>query len=194
MAELTCISVRMIDRDQRAIAVFEKDVADTYAHIVERVRVTKAEEEASGGSEQIQLVPENPGQGISFNVPDGPPPEEFTLEGPGLDGVDINDVRRALQMRWDVFNSFDKPLQDALKEGSLEKVNKVLGDMKVEKAEEVVKLLDLAGILNFSDSNIRDETGRNKLVDEDDEEEEEEEENEGEKAADEAEAETKAEQ
>ncbi|OCH90907.1 hypothetical protein OBBRIDRAFT_729866 [Obba rivulosa] len=187
---------KMIDKDPRAIAVFEKDVADTYAHIVERVRVTKAEEEAAGAGEQIQLVPENPGQGISFNVPDGPPPDEFTLEGPGLEGVDINDVRRALQMRWDVFSSFDPALQEALKEGSLDKVNKVLGNMKVEKAEEVVKLLDLAGILNFSESTIRDETGRNgqEEDDEDEEEEDEEEEYEGGTIEDVNEGETKAEQ
>ena len=73
----------MIAGDPRATAVFEKDVQDTYAHLVERVRISKAEEASAG--EQIQLVPENPNVAIAFNVPDGPPPEHLELEGPGLD-------------------------------------------------------------------------------------------------------------
>ena len=149
----------MIARDPRATGVFEKDVQDTYAHLVERVRISKAEEAAAGG-EQIQLVPENPDVSISFNVPEGPPPENLELEGPGFEDVTVEDVRKALQMRWDVFSGFDAPLQAALKAQSLDEVNKVLGRMKVEDAEEVVKLLDIAGILNFTSDGIRDDTGR----------------------------------
>ena len=111
---------------------------DTYAHLVERVRISKAEEAAAGG-EQIQLVPENPNQSITFNVPEGPPPEHLELEGPGTEDLDIEDVRKALQMRWDVFQSFDEPLQNALKSQSLDEVNKVLGSMSVERAEDVVE-------------------------------------------------------
>ncbi len=158
----------MIAGDPRATGVFEKDVQDTYAHLVERVRISKAEESAAGG-EQIQLVPENPETSITFNVPDGPPPENLELEGPGFEDVSIEDVRKALQMRWDVFQSFDEPLQKALKSQSLEEVNKVLGAMKVDQAEEVVKLLDVAGILNFSEGGIRDETGRGADADVEDE-------------------------
>ncbi|KAI0755236.1 hypothetical protein C8Q80DRAFT_1143839 [Daedaleopsis nitida] len=150
---------KMISGDPRATSVFEKDVRDTYAHLVERVRISKAEESAAGG-EQIQLVPENPDVSISFNVPDGPPPEKLELEGPGFEGISVEDVRKTLQMRWDVFTAFDERLQAALKGGSLDAVNKVLGAMKVEEAEEVVRLLDVAGILNFSEGGIRDETGR----------------------------------
>ncbi|KAI0669237.1 Cdc37 N terminal kinase binding-domain-containing protein, partial [Trametes maxima] len=148
---------KMISGDPRATPIFEKDVADTYAHLVERVRISKAEESAAG--EQIQLMPENPGQSISFNVPDGPPPEHLELEGPGFENVDIADVRKALQMRWDVFQGFDKPLQEALKTQDLDEVNKVLGALSVPRAEEVVRLLDLAGILSFSEGGVRDETG-----------------------------------
>ena len=91
----------MITGDPRATGIFEKDVQDTYAHLVERVRISKAEESAAGG-EQIQLVPENPETSITFNVPDGPPPENLELEGPGFENVSIEDVRKALQMRWDM--------------------------------------------------------------------------------------------
>ncbi|TBU61928.1 Cdc37 N terminal kinase binding-domain-containing protein [Dichomitus squalens] len=150
---------KMTSGDPRATAVFEKDVQDTYAHLVERVRISKAEEAAASG-EQIQLVPENPDTQIGFNVPDGPPPEHLELEGPGFENVSVEDVRKALQMQWDVFSAFDERLQKALRSQSLDEVNKVLGSMKVEDAEEVVRLLDVSGILNFSESGVRDETGR----------------------------------
>ncbi|KAI0084807.1 Cdc37 N terminal kinase binding-domain-containing protein [Irpex rosettiformis] len=164
---------KMIANDPRAVTVFEKDVLDTYAHLVERVRIVKAEEAASGGAgeEQIQLVPEDPSQTISFNVPDGPPPEKFVLEGPGMENYDVEEVRKALQMRWDVFSAFSEDLKEALKTQKLEDVNKVLGKMKVEDAEEVVRLLDLAGILNFGEHGVRDETGKGKGRAEDDGEE-----------------------
>lgn len=151
--------IRMVSGDLRATSVFEKDVAETYAHLVERVRISKAEEAATAaGTEQIQLVPENPNQSITFNVPDGPPPENIQLEGPGFEDVNMEDVRRALQMRFDVFQGFSQPMQEALKSQSLDQVNRVLGNMRVEEAEEVVKLLDVAGILSFSEGGIRDQT------------------------------------
>ena len=102
-------------------------------------------------------------------MPDGPPPENLELEGPGFENVSIEDVRKALQMRWDVFQSFDESLQEALKSQSLENVNKVLGAMKVDEAEEVVRLLDVAGILNFSEHGVRDQTGQDADADDEDE-------------------------
>ena len=165
----------MIAGDQRATGIFEKDVIDTYKHLVERVRISKAEAAARPG-EQIQLVPENPSTQISFNVPDGPPPEQIELEGPGFEDVNIEDVRKALQMRWDIFSAFSPEMQTALKSQSLEEVNKVLGAMRVEDAEPLVRLLDMGGILNFSEGGIRDATGRDAGEEGDDEEEEEEEE------------------
>jgi cell division cycle protein 37 len=152
----------MIAGDPRAVPVFEKDVLDTYAHLVERVRISKAEEAAAGQAEQIQLVPETPGQTIGFNVPDGPPPENLVLEGPGMEDYDVEEVRKALQMRWDVFQSFTPEMQEALKTQKLDEVNKVLGGMKVEDAEELVRLLDMGGILSFGEHGVRDETGKGK--------------------------------
>ncbi|KAI1794893.1 Cdc37 N terminal kinase binding-domain-containing protein [Ganoderma leucocontextum] len=153
---------KMIASDPRATGVFEKDVADTYAHLVERVRISKAEEEAAASGEQIQLVAENPDTQVGFNVPDGPPPEHLQLEGPGFENVSMEEVRKVLQMQWDIFSSFDERLQEALKAQSLEEVNKALGAMKVQEAEEVVRLLDMSGILSFSEGGIRDETGKGK--------------------------------
>lgn len=149
----------MINADTRAVAVFMKDVEDTYDHIVSRVKVNKEEEEAlSQGTEQIQLVPENPDAEISFNVPDGPPPENIKLEGPGTEGMEPEDVRKALQLQWDVFENFEEDMKVALKSQKLESVNKVLGAMKVDEAERIVELLQISGILSFSENGIRDET------------------------------------
>ncbi|SRR6266702_1457066 len=147
---------------ENAQAIFRKDVEDTYAHIVKRVEISKQEEAEAvvGGEEQIQLVAENPDTIISFNVPEGPPPEHLVLEGPGTEGMDIEEVRRALQMRWDLFCGLPEDLQEALKTNELAAVNKVLGNMPVSIAENAVKALDMGGILNFSEEGIRDETGR----------------------------------
>jgi len=151
---------RMMSGDPRAESVFVKDMEETYAHLASRVKAVKEEEENAPGPEQIQLVPEKPGQTISFNVPEGPPPEDFTLEGEGLEGIDKEEVRKALQMRWDVFKGFPENLQEALKTQSLDSVNRVLGNIKVDEAEKIVGLLDSAGILNFAEGGIRDETGK----------------------------------
>ena len=152
-------SPRMVGGDKRAIKVFEEDVENTYNHLVSRTKIAKEEEEE--GREQIQLVPENPNQSITFNIPDGPPPENIVLEGPGTEGMDVEEVKKALEFRWNVFRGFSPALQAALRAGGLDGVNKVLGDMDVAEAEGVVNSLDLAGILSFAEGGIRDETGRN---------------------------------
>ncbi len=153
---------RMAAGGHNAQAIFRKDVEDTYAHVVKRVEITKQEdaEAANRGEEQIQLVAENPDTVISFNVPDGPPPEHLVLEGPGTEGMDLEEVRKVLQMRWDLFCGLPDELQEALKTNDLVVVNKVLGNMPVSVAENAVKALDMGGILNFSEEGIRDETGR----------------------------------
>lgn len=158
----------MVQGGQSAQAIFRKDVEDTYQHIVKRVEIAKAEEaEAAAAGEQIQLVAENPDTVISFNVPDGPPPEHLELEGPGTEDMDVEEVRKALQMRWDLFCGLPENLQEALKTGELAAVNKVLGNMPVNEAENAVKALDLGGILSFAEGGIRDETGRYDDVDDD---------------------------
>ena len=150
----------MVAGGQSAQAIFRKDVEDTYQHIVKRVEVAKVEEaEAAAAGEQIQLVAENPETVISFNVPDGPPPENLVLEGPGTEDMDIEEVRKVLQMRWDLFCGLPENLQEALKTGELAPVNKVLGNMPVNEAENAVKALDMGGILSFAEGGIRDETG-----------------------------------
>jgi cell division cycle protein 37 len=168
----------MIAGGQSAQAIFRKDVEDTYQHIVTRVEIAKKEEaEGASPGEQIQLVAENPDTVISFNVPDGPPPENLVLEGPGTEGMDVEDARKALQIRWNLFCGLPENLQKALNTNELAAVNKVLGDMPVSEAENAVQALDMGGILSFAEGGIRDETGRadqeDDADDEDDEDDEE---------------------
>jgi cell division cycle protein 37 len=153
----------MISGDKRATDVFLKDVEDTYKHLVGRVAASKAEQEAAGG-EQIQLVAESADQTISFNVPDGPPPAELRLEGEGVEGLDVEEVRKVLQMRWEVFNGLPENMQEALRTNQLEAVNAVLGKMSVADAEQVVQALDMGSILNFAEGGIRDETPAGKAA------------------------------
>lgn len=158
---------KMITGDQRAVSVFVKDVEGTYSHLKTRAKAAAAET-SEEQKEQIQLVPENPSATISFNVPDGPPPDDLRLEGPGTEDMEVEEVRQALQMRWDVFEGFPDDLKAALKVGTLEEVNKVLGNMDVKVAEDVVDKLDVAGIMSFMAGGVRDETGN---VDEEEDEE-----------------------
>lgn len=149
---------KMIAQDTRAIKVFTEDVEKTYKHLEMRVKTTKEEEPEP--REQIQLVPEGENQDITFNVPDGPPPADLRLEGPGTEDMDIEQVRKALQFRWDVFSGFPEEMQEALKSGELVKVNEVLANLEVLEAEQIVQSLDMAGILSFAEGGIRDETGK----------------------------------
>ncbi|KAH9008711.1 hypothetical protein EDB85DRAFT_1883023, partial [Lactarius pseudohatsudake] len=135
---------------------FRKDVEDAYGYIVKRAEIAN-QEAVARGEELIQLIAGDPGTGVSFNVPDGPPPEHLVLEGPGIAGMDDEE---ALQIRWDIFCGLPEDLQEALNAKDLAAVNKVLKNMPVSIAENVVNALDRGGILIFSEEGIRDDTGR----------------------------------
>ena len=147
----------MTNENHAALRIFLDDVAKTTDRIVTRAKVVAAERAAKGkgdggeggeGVEQIQLVPSSPDQTITFEVPDGPPPAKLEITGEGASDHDPELVREFLQKRWDIFDSFPKNLKAALKEKSLDKVNKVLGKMSVDEAEIVVEQLQEAGILS----------------------------------------------
>ncbi|KAJ6508659.1 hsp90-like protein [Mycena sanguinolenta] len=144
---------KMIAGDKRAEAVFMDDVEKTYAHLVNRVKISQ-EEAKKGGRETIMLAAENEGD-ITFNVPGGPPPDHLVL-GEGMEGMDIEEVRKALQYRWDVFQNLPENVRTALQTEKLAEINKILGEMEVDEAEELLERLDEAGIIPFS--GVRDET------------------------------------
>ena len=149
---------RAIAGHTTALTVFTKDVEDTYNLLRKRVEASK--DEMDKERETIQLVPAEEGQTITFDVPDGPPPAELQLSEE-LQDYSVEQVREALQERWTLFMSFKPKLRKALKNGSLDEVNKVLATMDVGEAETVVNLLNRTGILNFADNGeVRDMTGR----------------------------------
>lgn len=155
----------MTATDPKALKMFLEDVSQTSERIIARARVVAKERDAERASsqgegvEQIQLVATEEGVTISFEVPDGPPPETLEITGEGSEDLDPVLVREFLQRRWDIFQAFPKNLRKALTEKSLEKVNKVLGKMAVDEAEEVVKNLQEGGILSFDGTGVRDATG-----------------------------------
>ncbi|RSH90129.1 hsp90 co-chaperone Cdc37 [Saitozyma podzolica] len=119
--------------------MFNDDFQSTYERIAKRTVEMMAEEPEPEEREQIQLVAEDPSLTISFNLPDGPPPADLRLEGPGTEEMDVEVVREFLQRKWDIFESFKPELKQALKTEKLDEVNKVLARMKVPEAEEVVE-------------------------------------------------------
>lgn len=146
-----------------ALRVFEDDVKQTWERIESRAKEMAAERAAAGINEvgereQIQLVAQDPSTTITFEVPEGPPPDEIKIEGEGADQMDPERVREFLQNRWDIYQSFPKNLRKALETKNLEEVNRVLGRMSVEEGEETVQKLDEAGILSFSSTDIVDRT------------------------------------
>ena len=143
-------------------AVFVKDVNETYARISKRSKELAAETEAEApgqSAETIQLVATDESGTITFDVPDGPPPEHITLEGEGTEDLDVEEVKAFLQKRWEIFESFPKNFKKALQENKLDAVNKALAKMTLEDAEEAVSLLQQARILNFGQEGIVDQTG-----------------------------------
>lgn len=115
---------RITTQGHQAQKVFYDDVNQTYGRIKTRVKEILKEREAqgeeSGMVESIQLHAVEPGTAINIKVP----PKESTDE-------------KELASR-KLFEAFPPGLQRALESGSLDEVNKVLGKMSVEEAEEIV--------------------------------------------------------
>lgn len=116
---------RITTQGHQAQKVFFDDVQSTFQRIrvrAKEIEKQRAQEEAdgSGGVEQIQLHAVDPGTTINIKIP----PE-------------ISEDPEEKQAR-ELFNAFPPGLQRALESGSLDEVNKVLGKMSVEEAEEVV--------------------------------------------------------
>ncbi|KAG6030004.1 hypothetical protein E4U41_000219 [Claviceps citrina] len=127
---------RITTPGHQAQDVFYKDVQDTYMRIRNRSREILAERAAGGaaaasgggageeGVEQIQLHAVEPGTVIQIRVPAADSQDE--------------DEKRARE----IFDGFEPEMRKALESGDLDNVNKVLGAMKVEEAEELVALFD----------------------------------------------------
>lgn len=97
--------------------------------------------------EQIQLHAVDPSTKINITIPptDSSDPEEIASR--------------------EIFDSFPPGLRRALESENLDEVNKVLGKMSVEEAEEVVEKLGQGGMLSLEEGIVdtTTEEGRQKL-------------------------------
>ncbi|KKY39365.1 putative hsp90 co-chaperone cdc37 [Diaporthe ampelina] len=142
---------RIMTKGHQAQDVFFKDVQDTYLKIKARTAEINKERAASSsglaegeGVEQIQLHAVEPGTVINIQVPpaDSEDPE-------------IQEARK-------IFEGFSPEMKKALESGSLDQVNKVLGDMKVEEAEDLVGKFSDAGVLSLEQQVIDATTDQGK--------------------------------
>lgn len=152
---------RMRQAGPQAESVFQNDVNDTYTRMANRCEQIKKEQASAPERETIQLVAEDPSTKIGFNIPDGPPPENLIIEGleEGQE-VDMDEVKAFLQKKWDFWQGFPESLQKAMKSESLDQVNKVLEKMECAEAEDIVGKMQEGGMLSFSESGVRDMTGK----------------------------------
>ncbi|TEY42090.1 hypothetical protein BOTCAL_0397g00090 [Botryotinia calthae] len=131
---------RITTKGHQAQKVFFDDVNSTFDRVRTRAREIQkqraAEEGTEGGVEQIQLHAVDPGTTINITVPPA------TSEDPEV-----------IKSR-ELFDAFPPGLQRALESGSLDEVNKVLGKMSVEQAEEVVGQLSEGGMLQLEEQII----------------------------------------
>jgi cell division cycle protein 37 len=116
---------KIMNKDPKAQQMFYPEVQDMYMKIKTRTKeiiAEKAKEEEGEGVEQIQLHAVEPGTVIQIQIPpaDSEDPE----------------VKRARE----IFDSFKPEMKMALESASLDQVNKVLGNMKIDEAEELVNL------------------------------------------------------
>jgi cell division cycle protein 37 len=139
---------RITTKGHQAQQVFNKDLAETYGRIkVRAAELQKEEGNDPAGVEQIQLHAVEPGTEIHINVPQADSDDPVEQE--------------ARQ----IFDRFPPGLQRALQSGSLDEVNKVLGKMSVEEAEEIVELLGQGGMLSLQEGVIdaTNEEGQKRL-------------------------------
>lgn len=124
-------------------------MTQTYTRIRSRASEIAKERatSSSGGVEQIQLHAVNPNTTISISVP--PLAADITEETHPDEAE-----REGLQQARAIFDTFPPGLQRALESGSLEEVNKVLGKMSVEEAEEIVGQLGEGGMLSLEEGVI----------------------------------------
>jgi cell division cycle protein 37 len=139
---------RITTPGHQASKLFTDDVNDTYNKIKVRVaELAKQKENEPEGEEQIQLHAVDPNTKINIIVPP-PIPSDLTAEStqppPSEDQIAARQI----------FESFPPGFQRALESGELEEVNRVLGKMSVEEAEEVVARLGEGGMLNLEENVI----------------------------------------
>ncbi|KAL2829777.1 Cdc37 N terminal kinase binding-domain-containing protein [Aspergillus cavernicola] len=141
---------RITTREHQAGTLFRNDVNETYNKIKTRTAQLAKDSSASNdpaGVEQIQLHAVDPNTKITINIPPSESDEPIAVE-----------ARK-------IYESFSQELQKALASESLDEVNKVLGKLSVEDAEDVVEKLGESGMLSLEEGIVdaTTEEGRKKL-------------------------------
>jgi cell division cycle protein 37 len=135
---------RITTKDHQANKLFTDDVQSTYLKIRTRAaEINREKEEEGAGVEQIQLHAVDPNTTINIRVP---PPIDKTAAANPASQEDIASR--------EIFESFPPNMQKALELGSLDEVNRVLGKMSVDEAEEVVAKLSEGGILSVEEGVV----------------------------------------
>lgn len=109
-----------------ASQAFLKDVQQTVEHIKKRCKIIEEERSDTleqGGAEQIQLHAVDPDTEISIRVPEK-----------GDEGYEI-------------YEQFSPELKKAIDSKSLDEINKYLGDLSIEDAENLIGQFDQCGVL-----------------------------------------------
>jgi cell division cycle protein 37 len=121
---------KVADKDAPASAGFKQDVANTFAHIQKRCEVIKAEHAANTEGEgealiQLKALDDDTQLLVTLPQPNTKEHEIFTTQIP-------------------------KEMQAAVKTGSLDEVNKVFAEMKIEEAEHILELFDECGVIGIN--------------------------------------------
>ncbi|KAL7798466.1 hypothetical protein V8C37DRAFT_204029 [Trichoderma ceciliae] len=129
---------RITTKGHKAQDIFYKDVQETYMRIKNRSLEIIAEraKEPAEDVEQIQLHAVDPGTTIHIKIPVA-----------DAEDADAQAARK-------IYESFDPQMKKALESGDLDEVNKVLGNMKLDDAEELVNLFGEANILSLEEELI----------------------------------------
>lgn len=134
---------KVSDSSSPAAKGFQQDVVNTFQHIQNRCKVIQQEhEEANGeGEEQIQLkaLDDDTELVVTLPEPNTPEYEIFTTQIPVA-------------------------MQDAVKTGSLDEVNKVFATLKIEDAENILELFDQCKVIGIN-AYLEDENDFKKLQD-----------------------------
>lgn len=118
---------RVQEKNHPAVEALRKDAEFTSNHIITRCEVIKSEQSAEGeeeGVEQIQLHAVDPETEILVHVPE--------QDSPG----------------WAIYQQFGQDMKKAIETKKLDEINKVLANMSVEEAEELVQKFDECGVLS----------------------------------------------
>ncbi|KAJ9194184.1 hypothetical protein DTO164E3_7444 [Paecilomyces variotii] len=141
---------RITTKDHQASTLFRNDVNETYNKI--KIRAAELAKNSSpendpAGVEQIQLHAVDPNTKINISIPPADSSDPAEIE-----------ARK-------IFDSFPPDLQKALESESLDEVNKVLGNMKVDVAEDIVEKLGQGGMLSLEEGIVdaTTEEGKKKL-------------------------------